>query len=98
MHELATEAHAQSRGGAAMPIPAPLRLGVVLLFVVSAGAQVWFGVVPGLRLPAGDFANAFTAARIARAGEDLSPAYTDVLWFQQRIDAAGFVGQLGSFI
>jgi hypothetical protein len=54
-------------------------------------------VWPAIGSPGGDFANYFTAARVAASGEGLAPAYTDFLWFQSRIDAAGFVGQLGGF-
>jgi hypothetical protein len=78
--------------------PASLRLLATVLLVLGAAAQAWFGVRPGLSLPGGDFANYYTAARIALAREDLTPAYTDFLWFQQQMDAAGFVGQLGSFV
>lgn len=70
----------------------------VVACAALVAAVVWWGVRPGLRMPAGDFANYYTAARVAASGEELTPAYTDFLWFQTRIDAGGFAGQLGSFI
>jgi hypothetical protein len=59
---------------------------------------VWFGLRPAWASAGGDFANYYTAARVVASGEDLTPAYSDFLWFQQHVDAAGFVGQLGGFV
>lgn len=66
--------------------------------VALAAAIAWLGVRPGWTMPAGDFANYYTSARLVAQGEEISPAYSDFLWFQQRIDAAGFRDQLGGFI
>ena len=71
----------------------PLRLCVFLGLAALAAA----GVAAAVRSPGGDFANYYTAARVAASGESLAPAYSDMLWFQSRIDAAGFVGQLGGW-
>lgn len=80
---------------------APASRATTSMLVVGAclalAAQLYLGVRPGMRMPAGDFANYYTAARVGMSGEDLTPAYTDFLWFQQRIDAAGFTAQLGGF-
>ena len=73
------------------------RVDLVLLGALGT-YQLLHGVLPGLALPAGDFANYYTAATLAARGEDLTPAYSDFLWFQRRIDGAGFEGQLGGFI
>ncbi len=74
------------------------RVALVAAVVLGTAAILWWGMRPGLRMPAGDFANYYTSAYVASTGEDLTPAYTDFLWFQKRVDAAGLAGQFGAFI
>jgi hypothetical protein len=69
---------------------------VSVLFLLAL--LVWFGLRPGWASAGGDFANYYTAARVVASGEDLTPAYSDFLWFQQHVDAAGFANQLAGFI
>jgi hypothetical protein len=96
----AAEGRLEATAGTSPPsslLPPPSSL-LPLALALLATAQMWYGLRPALAHSGGDFANYFTAARIAAHGEDITPAYSDYLWFQRRIDDAGFEGQLGGFI
>src|SRR5574341_1146418 len=70
----------------------------MLIFVSFAAIIFWKGVLPSLQNARGDFANYYTASRLAADGQPLERAYRDFVWFQKQIDRYGISQQLGGFI